>query len=240
MKLFSGDPVVLAVASPRLADTFGALPQSAGTWWHRHIAKRIIAQYGKHREAFDEFTRASAWESVLVQVARNMDMHPWTLAYGIPRHVAEAVDIAEPEHFMAVLQLGDVEPHIMRGLVSQNSGYPLEKSYFGVRGGWRDVPTSYEARTRMVRVALEHAQHQLPAAARSEDLDLGYTLMTLGVPFSELSSIQPNSLAACMLHGIPHEYAVPLLQGGIQPDAIVDLHRSGIVLEYALSTVSGA
>lgn len=240
MRLFSGDPTVLAGTSPRLADTFGALSQSAGTWWHRHIAKRIIAQYGKHREAFDEFTRGPAWESVLVQVARKLDMHPWTLAYGVPRHVAEAVDIAEPEHFMAVLQLGDVEPYVMEELVAQNSGYPLERSYFSAQGGWRDVPTSYEARTRMVRFALEYNRHAVPASLRSEDLDLGYTLMARGVPFSELASVPPNLLAACMLHGVPHGYAVPLLRGGLDPNAVVDLHHSGIALEYALSTASDA
>ncbi len=221
MRLWHGATSTLAHRSARLAETLGnPRVHNAGTWVHRAIAERIVEQYDKHTAQFDAFLVEDAWEQAILDVAAASGMHPYSLVYGLPQHVIEAVHLTGADQLMCVIQLGDMEPHILSQLVLCNDGEPLDARSFDPYEFGR-VPTTYEARDQVTR--------------RVVGGYLNYAMMLSGATLQDIAPAHDDQLAACMMWGIPVRYASLLLQQGSDPLTIRKLYEQGIDLEYASS-----
>lgn len=215
--LWHGDRLVLGERSARLAETLGEPMDYAGEWIHRFIATSIIEQFDKNRTVFDAFLQEGQWKAAIGPAAEAAGMHPYTLLYGIPQHVIDAVILRNPEQLMCVIQLGDMGPHILEQLVLRNGRKPLDANKFDIHRHV-GVPTTYEARAQLTQNVVGH--------------ELSYAMMTNGATLEDIMLVSPKKLAACMVWGVPPRYASTLLQRGYEPGAIADFHRNGIALEY--------
>lgn len=208
---------MLAAKSARLGDTLGKSNDYGGDWVHRFIAERIIAQYDKHPAEFEAFLAEALWHGALITTAEAAGMHPYTLLYGIPQHVLDSLVLSHPERLMCVIQLGDMEPHILEQLVLRNGRKPIDAALFGI-GMQKSVPSIYEARSQLAQCVLGH--------------ELSYAMMVAGATLEDIMLAPSSKLAACMTWGVSPAYASALLRRGYEPDVIADLHRNGIALEY--------
>jgi hypothetical protein len=218
VRLWHGDAKTLQPAAQVLADTLGVPTDYGGDWIHRHIAKRIIEQYGKYREVFDAALAKERWTLALETAAEEQEIHLYTLVYGIPQYVIDAVDIQTPEQLMCVIQIGDMERHVLAQLVLRNEKQPLGPNKFGL-GKFTGVPSAYAARSVLAQYVM--------------GTPFAYAMMRGGATLEDIMlERHSGALTSCMVLGVPPGYASALLQRDIDPHIIADAYHSGIAPEY--------
>lgn len=227
MKLWRGDGETLAsLTSRRFSDLFipdESIPHPPYPFEKEYIARRIATQYEARP---DEFSRSmdqaypGGVRRALIRVAEENGEHPYTLVYGVPAHVANALCVDSLTELMFVCQLRDIDSKILAALCERAGGRLNARVM--TDGTYSSVPSTYEARQRLCTRVVGNA--------------MAYPLLRAGVPIGHLSA-HVGTLAACMLIGVPVEYAAAGARLGLDPDGIDRYYREGIPPEYLAELV---
>lgn len=233
--LWRGDGETLAqLTSRRFSDLFipdESIPHPPFHFEKEYIARRIAAQYEARTEEFQrsmDRAHPGGVRRALASIAVENGEHLYTLVYGVPQHVAQALRVNSLSALMFVCQLGDMDPDILTALRERATSSPRGYLAAGVMtdGAYSSVPSTYDARQRL--------------CTRVVGTAMAYPLLRAGVPMEYLSthiSTHISTLAACMLIGVPVEYAAAGARLGLDPDSIDRYYREGIPLEYLAGLV---
>lgn len=229
--LWRGDGETLAqLTSRRFSDLFmpdESIPHPPYPFEKEYIARRIAAQYEARTEEFRrsmDDAHPGNVRRALASIAAENGEHLYTLVYGVPQHVAQALEVNTLPELMFVCQLGDMDQDILAALRTRATSSTRGYLVAGVMtdGTYSSVPSTYEARQRLCTRVVGNA--------------MAYPLLRAGVPMEHLS-IHVGTLAACMLIGVPVEYAAAGARLGLDPDSIDGYYREGIPMEYLAGLV---
>lgn len=217
--IWVGNPNILAeTVAEEFAEAFGRDPRGRYTplpFESDYIAYRVASQYLERRS---DFHRAMSHENIregIRAVAHENGEHPYTLLYGIPGHVARAFEILEINELMFVCQLGDFDERILSQLTARRGGDIYASNL--TQGTYSGMPSEYRTRALLCE--------------RVVGSKMAYALLRGGIPAADLTG-HSDTLAECIIMGVPASYAVVGLARGLDPDQILRYHQNGIAAEY--------
>lgn len=218
--IWVGNANILAeTIAEEFAEAFGRDPRGRYTplpYESDYIAYRVVSQYLERKSDFHKAMSHGNIREGIRAVAHENGEHPYTVLYGVPSHVARAFEILEINELMFVCQLGDFDERILSQLTARRGGDDISASNL-TQGTYSGVPSEYRTRALL--------------CSRLIGTKMAYPLLLSGIPAADLDA-RSETLAECIVMGVPAAYAAVALSRGLDPDQILRYHQEGIAAEY--------
>lgn len=230
MRFIRGDSVTLGAVSARFAACYGSSEPSAVAHAREAavvISERMVAQYRRHPEAFEQAMETYGSDSDgLRRAAADLAIPLYTFVYGIPESLAVAMSspLTAVEVHAAIIA-GDIEPDILQAVIDrQKQTYPTQlftfENYYVALGS--KSFNEYNIRRLFCQNAFkQHYAYALLLAGTDPDLigavdlhepdilasvllgaDINYTLSA----YAQRPSLDPRQVARAYHEGVATEY----------------------------------